>query len=140
MPLAVVTRGAQGAVAVDATTGETADVPGVAVDAVDPTGAGDVFGASVVLGTLAGWPLADRVAFAALSASLAVQQFGGSLAAPGWGDIADWWAATTAQAAAGRPVAEELARRYGFLADLLPDGPVDAVRRAEATFALASDL
>ncbi|ROP42795.1 PfkB family carbohydrate kinase [Pseudokineococcus lusitanus] len=140
VPLAVVTRGAQGAVAVDATTGETADVPGVAVDAVDPTGAGDVFGASVVLGTLAGWPLADRVAFAALSASLAVQQFGGSLAAPGWGDIADWWAATTAQAAAGRPAAEELARRYGFLADLLPDGPVDAVRRAEATFALASDL
>jgi len=140
VPLAVVTCGADGALAVDATTGETARVPGVAVAAVDPTGAGDVFGASVVLGTLAGWPLAQRLAFAALSASLAVQQFGGSLAAPGWGDIADWWAATSARAAAGDPAAGDLARRYGFLADLLPSGPVDAVRRAEATFALASDL
>jgi len=140
VPLAVVTCGADGALAVDATTGETARVPGVPVQAVDPTGAGDVFGASVVLGTLAGWPLAQRLAFAALSASLAVQQFGGSLAAPGWGDIADWWAATSARAAAGDAGAGEAARRYGFLADLLPSGPVDAVRRAEATFALASDL
>ncbi|WP_299037650.1 PfkB family carbohydrate kinase [uncultured Pseudokineococcus sp.] len=140
VPLAVVTCGADGALAVDATTGESARVPGVPVEAVDPTGAGDVFGASVVLGTLAGWPLEQRLAFAALSASLAVQQFGGSLAAPGWGDIADWWAATSARAATGAPAAQELARRYGFLAELLPPDPVDAVRRAEATFALASDL
>ncbi|MEJ5866832.1 PfkB family carbohydrate kinase [Pseudokineococcus sp. 5B2Z-1] len=140
VPLAVVTCGADGAMAVDATTGESARVPGVAVEAVDPTGAGDVFGASVVLGTLAGWPLEERLAFAALCASLAVQQFGGSLAAPGWGDIADWWAATTTRARAGDPRGEELERRYGFLADLLPTDPVGAVRRAEATFALASDL
>ena len=45
----------------------------------------------MVVGTLSGWPLADRVAFATLCSALAVQQFGGSLAAPGWGDIADWW-------------------------------------------------
>ncbi|MEJ5946859.1 PfkB family carbohydrate kinase [Pseudokineococcus basanitobsidens] len=140
VPLAVVTCGPRGALAVDATTGESAAVPGVPVDAVDPTGAGDVFGAAVVLGTLAGWPLHERLAFAALCASLAVQQFGGSLAAPGWGDLADWWSGTSARARAGDPVAEELARRYGFLAALLPADPVAAVRRAEATFALASDL
>ena len=66
-------------------------MPALRVPALDPTGAGDVFGAGIVLGTLSGWPLADRVAFATLCSSLAVQQFGGSLAAPGWGDIADWW-------------------------------------------------
>ena len=43
------------------------------------------------LGTLAGWPLATGWRFANLCAALAVQHFGGSLAAPGWGDIADWW-------------------------------------------------
>ena len=66
-------------------------MPALRVPALDPTGAGDVFGASMVVGTLSGWPLADRLAFAALCSALAVQQFGGSLAAPGWGDIADWW-------------------------------------------------
>ena len=35
------------------------------------------------------WPTGWRSP--ALCAALAVQQFGGSLAAPGWGDIADWW-------------------------------------------------
>ena len=66
-------------------------MPALRVPALDPTGAGDVFGASMVVGTLSGWPLADRLAFATLCSALAVQQFGGSLAAPGWGDIADWW-------------------------------------------------
>jgi sugar/nucleoside kinase (ribokinase family) len=91
VPLAVVTTGAEGAVAIDATTGEEARVPALRVTAIDPTGAGDVFGAGMVVGTLAGWSLDDRLAFATLCAALAVQQFGGSLAAPGWGDIADWW-------------------------------------------------
>ncbi len=34
-------------------------------------------------GTLADWPLADRLAFAGLTAALSVQEFGGSLSAPG---------------------------------------------------------
>lgn len=140
VPVAVVTRGEGGAIAVDAETGEEAAVPALPVEAVDPTGAGDVFGASFALGTLARWPLAERLAFSALCSSLAVQQFGGSLAAPGWGDIVDWWRATGERARAGDAGASELASRYGFLADLLPPSPVGAVRRAEATFAMASDL
>ncbi len=64
VPLAVVTLGAEGAYAVDRRTGETAEVPAIAVEALDPTGAGDVFVAGFVTGTLAGWPLADRLAFA----------------------------------------------------------------------------
>ncbi|QTE29610.1 PfkB family carbohydrate kinase [Pengzhenrongella sicca] len=135
VPLAVVTCGADGAIAIDATTGEQAHVPRVAVAALDPTGAGDVFAASLVLGTLAGWPLADRLAFSALCSALAVQHFGGSLAAPGWGDISDWW--QRAGAGAGD---RDLRTRYGFLDDVLPRCPVDEVRRAEATLTLYSDL
>ncbi|WP_369208254.1 carbohydrate kinase family protein [Streptomyces sp. PU-14G] len=91
VPLAVVTMGPEGAYAVDARTGEAVGVPGVAVEALDTTGAGDVFVAGFVTGSLAGWPLADRLAFAGLTAALSVQEFGGSLSAPGWPEIAAWW-------------------------------------------------
>ncbi|MET9297345.1 PfkB family carbohydrate kinase [Streptomyces sp. NPDC003077] len=91
VPLAVVTMGEEGAYAVDGRTGETAQVPAIAVEALDPTGAGDVFVAGFVTGTLAEWPLADRLAFAGLTAALSVQEFGGSLSAPGWVEIAAWW-------------------------------------------------
>ncbi|MCV2394949.1 PfkB family carbohydrate kinase [Actinotalea sp. M2MS4P-6] len=135
VPLAIVTCGTEGARGIDSSTGEQAHVPPVEVVALDATGAGDVFGASLVVGTLAGWPLADRLAFSALCSALAVQQFGGSLAAPGWGDIADWWQRTS-QTSGDR----DLVARYGFLDDVLPRGAVDAVRRAEATLTLYSDL
>ncbi|MGW4026477.1 carbohydrate kinase family protein [Streptomyces sp. NPDC005009] len=91
VPVAVVTLGAEGAYAVDRRTGETASVPAIEVEALDPTGAGDVFVAGFVTGSLAGWPLADRLAFAGLTAALSVQEFGGSLSAPGWTEIGAWW-------------------------------------------------
>jgi sugar/nucleoside kinase (ribokinase family) len=140
VPVVVVTCGARGAIAVDATTGEEAHVPALAVDVVDPTGAGDNFAASFASGTLWGWPLAERMAFAALCASLSVQQFGGSLAAPGLGDVRDWRRAVRSAAAEGRPDAVELDARYRFLDDALPAGPAGVARRAEATFALDADL
>ncbi|KAB2341112.1 carbohydrate kinase family protein [Actinomadura rudentiformis] len=113
VPLAVVTRGAGGAVAIDGSTGETASADGVPVAAVDPTGAGDVFGASLVAGTLAGWPLAHRLRFANLSAALSVRRPGGSLSAPGWAGITEWWRAV--------PADPELRRAYAFLDDVIPD-------------------
>ncbi|MFD5160763.1 carbohydrate kinase family protein [Streptomyces hawaiiensis] len=117
VPLAVVTLGADGAYAVDRRTGETAEVPAIAVEALDPTGAGDVFVAGFVAGTLADWPLADRLAFAGLTAALSVQEFGGSLSAPGWSEIAAWW--RKVQSVEGQsPVALE---RYGFLAELVSE-------------------
>jgi sugar/nucleoside kinase (ribokinase family) len=140
VPLAVVTLGGDGAIAIDGVTGETADVPALPVDALDPTGAGDVFGAALVLGTIAGWPLEHRLRFAGVSAALAVHEFGGSLAAPGWGDLGDWWRRTRARAAAGHAGAAELARCYGFLEDLVPRTHVCGVRRAAATIALHSDV
>ncbi|GAA2226385.1 MULTISPECIES: carbohydrate kinase family protein [Streptomyces] len=117
VPLAVVTLGADGAYAVDRRTGETAEVPAIAVEALDPTGAGDVFVAGFVAGTLADWPLADRLAFAGLTAALSVQEFGGSLSAPGWSEIAAWW--RKVQSVEGQsPAALE---RYGFLAGLVSE-------------------
>ncbi|MEJ3747300.1 carbohydrate kinase family protein [Actinomycetes bacterium KLBMP 9797] len=90
VPVAVVTRGADGALAVDATTGESADVPGLRVAARDTTGAGDVFGAAFIVATLGGWPLAHRLRFANLAAALSVRHLGGAAAAPTWSDIAAW--------------------------------------------------
>ncbi|WP_346139915.1 carbohydrate kinase family protein, partial [Kutzneria viridogrisea] len=129
VPVVVVTRGGNGAFAVDSATGETVDVRGLNMAALDPTGAGDVFGAGFVFGTLAGWPLADRVHFANLCAALSVQHFGGSLSAPGWHDIASWWRHL------GRRDAGELAD-YGFLGDVLPSDQAAMVRRASATIGL----
>jgi sugar/nucleoside kinase (ribokinase family) len=140
VPVAVVTRGSRGALAVDAETGERVEVPSLPVTAIDSTGAGDVFGASLVVGTLAGWPLEHRLRFSALCASLAVQQFGGALAAPGWGDIADWWATVNDRDMAGDPQARRLRESYAFLPEVLPAEPAKALRRAEATIARLSDL
>lgn len=129
VPVVAVTRGGSGAYAIDSNTGEEAEVPGLNVASLDPTGAGDVFGAGFVLGTLAGWPLADRVHFANLCAALSVQHFGGSQSAPGWGDIAAWWRLV------GRRDEREL-RGYTFLNDLLPSHADTQVRRASATIGL----
>ncbi|MGX6603377.1 PfkB family carbohydrate kinase [Micromonosporaceae bacterium Da 78-11] len=130
VPVVVVTCGADGALAVDSTTGEQVHVPAVPLEALDPTGAGDVFTAGLVLGTLRGWPLAQRLAFANLIAALSVQHFGGSLSAPGWGDIADWWRVARQSALAGT---------YAFLDDVIPQGEQRSVRRATATIARLSD-
>ncbi|MFI1887152.1 carbohydrate kinase family protein [Streptomyces jumonjinensis] len=116
VPMAVVTLGSEGAYAVDGSTGESAQVPAIAVEALDPTGAGDVFVAGFVAGTLAEWPLADRLAFAGLTAALSVQEFGGSLSAPGWLEIAAWW--QQVQSLGGQTTAA--LRRYAFLDQLLP--------------------
>jgi sugar/nucleoside kinase (ribokinase family) len=118
VPLAVVTLGPEGAYAVDSAGGKTAEVPALSVSALDPTGAGDVFVAGFVTGTLADWPLADRLAFAGLIAALSVQEFGGSLAAPGWIEVAAWWKHAQAYDDQDRAAL----RRYAFLNEILPAG------------------
>ena len=139
VPVAVVTCGGQGAIAIDSTTSEQEWVPALPVNAHDPTGAGDVFGAAFVLGTLDEWPLRQRLAFANLCAALSVQYVGGSLAAPGWGDIIDWLARIRAKAADGSSHAAELAKGYEFITDVLPESGRISVRRARATIARISD-
>ncbi|MEU6369064.1 PfkB family carbohydrate kinase [Streptomyces sp. NPDC046931] len=128
VPLAVVTLGAEGAYAVDGRTGETAAVPAIAVEALDPTGAGDVFVAGFVTGTLAEWPLADRLAFGGLTAALSVQEFGGSLSAPGWSEVAAWWRRVQSYEHQD-PAALS---RYAFLDRLVPEECVEAWPRRRA--------
>jgi sugar/nucleoside kinase (ribokinase family) len=139
VPVVVVTCGGQGAIGLDSTTDEEEWVPSLPVNAVDATGAGDVFAAAFILGTLRAWPLRHRMAFANLCAGLSVQQVGGSLAAPGWGDIADWLSSVRQRAAQGSRPAAVLEHSYGFLAEVLPDQPCGVVRRASATIARLSD-
>src|SRR5690625_1653408 len=139
VPLAVVTDGAKGVIAIDSATGEEAEVPALAVRATDPTGAGDTFAAALTLGTLREWPLERRLRFGALCSALAVQESGGSLAAPGWGDVLDWWEAAKAAAEAGNPDARALTGHYSFLGECSSGMPTRAVRRAEATIAHYSD-
>ena len=139
VPLAVVTNGAEGALAIDGTTGEEAQVPALQVEPLDPTGAGDVFSAAMVMGTLAGWSLHSRLSFANLCSALALPQFGGSLAAPGWGDVIDWWTGLRAQPSPGS-YCQSLRRRYAFLDDIAPHVPHGACRRAKATIARRADV
>jgi sugar/nucleoside kinase (ribokinase family) len=136
VPLAVITRGGDGVIASDATTGESASVPGLVAEVLDATGAGDVFGAGFVAATLAGWPLVHRLRFANLVAALAVQQFGGALAAPGWSGIARWWRSTLSQAAAGDPAARALRADYAFLDEVIPEDVAVEVRHASATLGM----
>jgi sugar/nucleoside kinase (ribokinase family) len=133
VPLVVVTNGAAGAIAIDSGTGTVVRMPAVPVVGRDATGAGDVLGASLVLGTLHDWPLEQSLAFAALCAGLAVEGLGGAVAAPGWGDIAEWWSRTRATGPA------DVVRRYGFL-DNLVAARSSMTRRADATFPFAGYL
>ncbi len=111
VPLAVVTAGSGGAYAADDRTGETVWVPGLRVPAIDPTGAGDVFLAALMAGTLRDWPLLQRIRFANLAAALSVRDVGGALAAPGWADVCDWWT--------DLDQSSRLLRDYAFLEDVL---------------------
>lgn len=135
VPVAVVTDGPRGALAIDQTTDEQAEVEGVVLDTVDTTGAGDVFGAGFILGTLAGWPLEQRLRFANLCAALSVQHTGGSLSAPGWADVAAWWGQVCT---ARRDEAWlRLNREYRFLGELVPLPWLPTTqRRASATIGL----
>ncbi|ROQ39673.1 sugar/nucleoside kinase (ribokinase family) [Frondihabitans sp. PhB188] len=81
-PLAVVTRGPRGVVAYDAGSGTMVETAAVAVPAVDPTGAGDVFVAALMVVLGRDWPLEQKLRFAGLSASLSVMSLGGAASAP----------------------------------------------------------
>lgn len=140
VPFAVVTDGVDGSYAIDQKTGEEAYCPALPAKAIDATGAGDVFASALVLGTLAGWPLEQRLRFASLCSALAVQEFGGSLAAPGWGDISDWWRILKSEVAAGDLRSSYVSRDYSFLDDIVPKHAVHGVRRAEGTFMVQSHL
>ena len=91
VPLAVVKCGGDGAVAAGQGLEEPVVIGALPVDAVDTTGAGDVFDAAFIYGALAGWPVHQRLRFANLCAGESVRYPGGSLSAPCWRDLSAWW-------------------------------------------------
>jgi sugar/nucleoside kinase (ribokinase family) len=93
VPVAVVTRGADGVVAAEAATGAVLRVPAIPVTPVDPTGAGDVFVAALMTGLASDWPLEQGLKMATVAAAISVGRLGGASAAPGRAEIADFLAA-----------------------------------------------
>lgn len=89
VPLAVVTCGGEGAVAVDAASGEEVAVGALRHPAVDPTGAGDVFAAALMVTALSPWSLRQRLTFATLAAGLSVTRPGGAAGAPTRAEVDD---------------------------------------------------
>jgi sugar/nucleoside kinase (ribokinase family) len=114
VPIAVVTRGARGAVAVDRVSGALIEVPGMSAKAVDPTGAGDVFVAALMTGLLMGTPLRQALLLGCVAAGLSVQRIGGSFAAPCPEELQLWY---RSNAERGLPAFEA---DYGFLDGLFP--------------------
>jgi len=104
VPSVVVTCGPDGVVAYDAASDQITQVSGVAVAAVDPTGAGDTFVAAFAASVELDWPMADRLRLANLTAALSVTGLGGAPSAP---------------------TAERLVRYLDSASDSLPD-PSDA--------------
>ncbi|MFI0351893.1 carbohydrate kinase family protein [Actinomadura sp. 9N407] len=129
VPVVVVKQGPRGAIAIDSSTGTRASAPALPVTALDPTGAGDVFAAGFVFGTLADWPLDHRLRFANLCAGLSVRHRSGSLGAPCWGEIAAF--GETGE------VPPEVLEQYAFVVPYIPETELesgaDSVTRAEPT-------
>ncbi|MFT8639195.1 carbohydrate kinase family protein [Bifidobacterium sp.] len=80
VPTTVITLGSGGAMAASA-DGRSA-IPGIAVDAKDPTGAGDIFSAAFMAGTAWNWPIDDCLQLASACAAYSVTQPGGAVSAP----------------------------------------------------------
>lgn len=91
--LALVTRGSRGVVAYERSCDRVLEIPALAVPALDPTGAGDVFVASFMATGTFGWPLRQRLELAGLCASLSVRTLGGAASAPRPADITQFLAA-----------------------------------------------
>lgn len=125
VPVCVIKAGGAGALGVDNRAGERASAPAVPVGVLDPTGAGDVFDAGFIFGTLAGWSLEQRLKFANLCAGLSVRHHSGSLGAPCWGEIADW--------GENPDVPPEVLAQYAFVVPYIPDAAADTVIRARPT-------
>jgi len=79
-----VTLGDRGALYMDAD--DLVEQPAFKVDAVDTTGAGDVFHGAYVYGRLQDWPMAETLRFASAVAALKTRKIGGRAAIPTLGE------------------------------------------------------
>jgi sugar/nucleoside kinase (ribokinase family) len=132
VPLVVIKRGAGGALAYERSGARLVTEPGLKVQALDSTGAGDVFDAGFLFATLEGWDLEERLRFANLCAAESVCLRGSSLSSPCWRDLRAWWEATQSA---------PLRRRYAFLKPYLETAPERGTcRRAQQSLSLEQAL
>ena len=105
-----------GALAVDQTTGEAAEVAALDIDVVDATGAGDVFGASFTAATL-GRLAARRPAALRRTGRGPVRHPARAVRSPHRAGTAStsWWRTTGSR--------DPRCGAYGFLADRIPEDP-----------------
>jgi sugar/nucleoside kinase (ribokinase family) len=82
---AVVTLGERGAMGFDGK--DIVRSPGFSVDAVDTTGAGDVFRAGFIYGLIQGWDLAQRLRFANATAAVSCTRLGAIGGVPALEDV-----------------------------------------------------
>jgi sulfofructose kinase len=85
--LLCVTLGTEGAVALDGD--RVIHSPAFTVDAVDTTGAGDVFRAGLIFGTLAGWATGDSLRFANAAAAVSCTKRGAMSGVPSLEEVRD---------------------------------------------------
>lgn len=108
VPIAVITLGARGSIALDSGAAVEVVAEPVCGPVRDPTGAGDEFVAGLMHATVTGMPLAERLRYANLCAGLSTRGWGGAASAPTIGQIDDWYRSPEA-----KPVG------YGFLGPFL---------------------
>jgi sugar/nucleoside kinase (ribokinase family) len=65
-------------------------MPAFTVEAVDTTGAGDVFHAGYIYGLLQEWDLERVLRFASAMAALTCKKVGGRTGAPGLGEVVEF--------------------------------------------------
>jgi sugar/nucleoside kinase (ribokinase family) len=106
--LVVVTADEKGAFAYERSTGMNFWSPAIKVDAVDPTGAGDVFFASLAVARESKLSLEEAVSFATVASAISVTKFSGSVGAPTLTEISDWLEKNS-----------NGADRYGFISDFV---------------------
>ena len=86
----VVTLGGDGSRHFDLATGTTTDIPAIAVDVVDTTGAGDTFTGYLAAGLDRGLPMRQALDLATQAAALMVTRLGTADVIPDLKDIEDW--------------------------------------------------
>jgi len=117
VPLAVVTLGADGAIAAGNSVGDAILVTGVPVHAVDTTGAGDVFLSGLMAGLAASCSPRETLVLGCVAAAMSTERIGSSLSAPCSDEIGWWYRSQSATAT------EEFRATYGFLDSLFPRNP-----------------
>lgn len=88
VPAVIITRGSRGVYAFDGQ--EEIDLPGIDVQSVDPTGAGDTFGAAFAWSIMQRFSFRQAVSTAAVAATISVLSLGGSSSAPTVSRLREW--------------------------------------------------